>query len=85
MYSFSGVKVDNDLLNANAKLLFPPCITYNRDEQTRVEPNNRGDYDNGWSLRPNDGRKFISPMEQMGPKDWAAIIVASGVSGNECM
>ena len=34
------------MLEAKAQLLFPPAITYQAEQ--RVEPNNRGDYDNGW-------------------------------------
>lgn len=79
------MKIENEMMSTNAKLLFPPCITYNQDEQARVQPNARGDYDNGWSLRPNDNKRFISPMQPMGPKDWAAIIVSNGVNGKDCM
>lgn len=79
-----GMEVDSRIMNTNAQRLFPPAITYNSDEQNRIECNQQGDFlQDGWKLKYNDNRTFVKPV-QLGPRDWAAVNVQKGVAPDKC-
>ena len=78
------MEVDSRIMNTNAQRLFPPAITYNSDEQNRIECNQQGDFlQDGWKLKYNDNRTFVKPV-QLGPRDWAAVNVQKGVAPDKC-
>uniref|UniRef100_A0A915E2V3 Uncharacterized protein n=1 Tax=Ditylenchus dipsaci TaxID=166011 RepID=A0A915E2V3_9BILA len=71
-----GVRVETELTTADAEVLFPPAIVYDRNQ--REEPDQRGNMQWG----KIGGKRFVVPAET--PPVWAAVIFQNGVNGNDC-
>jgi hypothetical protein len=54
------------MVQAKAQQLFPPAITYNTNEVTRIEPGADGRFPargpGAWRFDREDGRRFILPV-----------------------